>query len=85
MKASGALLLLVTASVFVGGSIIGFRLLTTSADTTVATPTCEVRAVAEGEGVAAAAALAQKRRPGVPCCRRRTGAPRRGGPRWESS
>lgn len=49
MKASGALLLLVTASVFVGGSIIGFRLLTTSADTTVATPTCEVRAVAEGE------------------------------------
>ena len=49
MKPAGALLLLVTFALFVGGGIVGFNLLTSSADTTVATPTCEMRTVAEGE------------------------------------
>ncbi len=49
MKPGGLLLLLVTFVMFVGGSIIGFNLLTSRADTTVAAPTCEMRTVAEGE------------------------------------
>lgn len=51
MKASGALLLLVTFGVFVGGGIVGFNLLTSSADTSVDAPTCEVRTLDEGEEV----------------------------------
>ncbi len=49
MKPGGVLLLFVTFVMFVGGSVIGFNLLTSSADTTVAAPTCEMRTVAEGE------------------------------------
>lgn len=49
MKPGGVLLLLVTFAMFIGGGVIGFNLLTSSADTTVAAPTCEMRTVAEGE------------------------------------
>lgn len=49
MKPGGVLLLLVTFAMFIGGGVIGFNLLTSSADTTVAVPTCEMRTVAEGE------------------------------------
>lgn len=49
MKPGGVLLLLVTVVMFIGGGVVGFNLLTSSADTTVAAPTCERRTVAEGE------------------------------------
>lgn len=49
MKPGGVLLLLATFVMFIGGGIVGFNLLTSSADTSVAAPTCEMRTVAEGE------------------------------------
>ncbi len=51
MKPTGLLLLLVAIVMFVGGGIIGFNLLTSSADTAVAAPTCTPRTIEKGEDV----------------------------------
>lgn len=53
MKPSGFLLMLVAAGVFVAGSIAGVNLLTSSATTAVAAPTCAPRVIKAGEDVTA--------------------------------
>jgi hypothetical protein len=51
MRPAGALLLLVAIAVFAGGSVVGFNLLTSSASTSVAAPSCTPKTVAEGDDV----------------------------------
>lgn len=53
MKPSGFLLILVAIGVFVAGSVTGFNLLTSSATTTVAAPTCTPRTIETGDDVTA--------------------------------
>ena len=51
MKPSGLLLLLASVGVFIVGSVMGVNLLTSSADTAVAAPTCSPLTIETGEDV----------------------------------
>lgn len=51
MKPTGFVLILVAIGVFVAGGVVGFNLLTSSATTTVAAPTCAPRTIKPGEDV----------------------------------
>lgn len=49
MKGGGLLVLAVSALVFIGGSLVGFNLLTSQADAPAPVATCETRTVTKGE------------------------------------
>ncbi len=51
MKPAGLLLMVVSIGVFIAGGVMGFNLLTSSADTSVAAPTCAPRTIEIGEDV----------------------------------
>lgn len=51
MKPTGLVLMIVAVGVFLAGGVIGFNLLTSSATTTVAAPTCSPRTIEAGKDV----------------------------------